>query len=331
MDIMPTEQVKTLPQLETIIVEHPKPFDIIIIGGGPAGLTAGMYATRSGLSTLLIEKTLFGGQISATDWIENYPGFPHGITGMEMAARLEEHARKFGLDIIFGAVEEIKAERKTKLKEVLIEGKVLKAKSVIIATGVEPKKLGVPGEKKLRGRGVSYCATCDGPFYKNKKIIVVGGGNSAVEEALFLTKFASLVTIVHRREKLRADDIFSKRAMSHEKIYIAWESVIEEIFGKDRVEGAILKNVKSGKKTKVAADGIFMYVGSIPNTAFLKDLVKLDKEGCIITDDAMKTNKEGIFAAGDVRSTDLRQIVTAASDGAIAANSAKKYIEELPK
>jgi len=325
---MPTEELKTLPKLETIIIEHPKPFDLIIVGGGPAGLSAGMYATRSGFSTLLIEKTLLGGQVSTTDRIENYPGFLNGVSGMELTKKLEGHAKEYGLKIIFGNVTEIRSEKKSKLKEVIIEGKRLKSKALIIATGTEPKKLNVAGEREFRGRGVSYCATCDGPLYKDKKIIVVGGGDAAVEEALFLTRFASLVTIVHRRDKLRADAIFAKRAMSNQKIYIAWNSVVEEIFGKDRVEGVTVKNVKTEKKIKLAADGIFIYVGYIPNTGFLKDLIKLDSEGYIITDNEMKTNVEGVFAAGDVCSKDLRQIVTAASDGAIAANSAKKYIEE---
>lgn len=326
---MPTEELKTLPKLEAIIVEHPKPFDLIIIGGGPAGLTAGMYATRAGLSTLLIEKTLFGGQSLAADWVENYPGFPEGISGVELAKKFEEHAKKFGLEIIFGSVEEVTFKKKSKLKEVIIGTNILRSKALIIATGAEPKKLNIPGEKKLRGRGVSYCATCDAPFYKDKKIIVVGGGNTAVEEALFLTKFAGLVTIVHRRDKLRADAILAKRAMSNPKIYLVWNSIIEEIFGKDRVEGIIIKKIKTNKKTKLAIDGIFIYVGHTPNTTFLKGLVKLDSEGYIITDDKMKTNVEGIFAAGDLRSKEFRQIITSTAEGATAANSVKKYLEEL--
>lgn len=326
---MITEGLKTEPKVETIIVKRKGPLDLIILGGGPAGLTAGIYATRNGLNTLLIEKALLGGQISTTDKIDNYPGFPEGVSGTELSKYLKTQAKKFGLETYFGTAIEIKDEEDKKI--VIVNGRVFTSKALIIASGTEPQKLGVPGEEELRGHGVSYCAMCDGPFYKDKKVIVAGGGNSAIEEAIFLTKFAKLVTIIHRRDELRADKIFELQAKSNPKIYFLWDSKIEEIKGEDKVSEIVLLNIKTNKKKTIECDGVFVYIGSSPNISFLKGQLKLDNEGYIITDDNMKTSIPGIFAAGDVRSKDLRQIVTAASDGAIAAESTRIYLEEQKK
>lgn len=321
------EDLKTLPQIEAIITKKGPSFDLIIIGGGPAGMAAAIYAGRARLKTLLIEKALIGGLASTTYQIENYPGFPEALSGMDLSSRLEIQARKCGADIFYGNVTSIKDEGKKKF--VSIEGKQLDCQSLILAMGSEPKKLEVKGEAEFRGRGVSYCATCDGPFYKDKNIVVVGGGNAAIEEALFLTRYAKKISVVHRRNKLRADRILAERVINDPKIFIFWDSVIQEIQGKNRVEKITIKNVKTKKTSKIAAQGIFIYIGNQPSTQLIKGLINTDDEGFIITDDQMKTNVSGIFAAGDIRHKNLRQIVTSASDGAIAATSALKYIEEL--
>lgn len=326
---MIAEGLKTKPQLETIIVKGKGPIDLIIIGGGPAGLTAGIYASRYGLDALLIEKALPGGAVSTNDRIENYPGFPEGISGALLAKHLEDQAKKMGQEIYFGTVTEIKDNGPQ--KNVLVDGKTFTCSSLIIATGTEPQKLGTKGEDAFRGRGVSYCAICDGPFYKDKKVAVIGGGNAAVEEAIFLTKFAKLVTIIHRRDELRADKTLELEARGNPKIYFLWDSKIEEIKGADKVAEIVVSNIKTNKKSTIECNGIFIYIGTSPNTSFLKGQLKLDQRGFIITDEEMRTSHEGIFAAGDVRSKQLRQVITAASDGAIAAESTRNYLKELKK
>lgn len=320
MPVQAQPKLKPAPQKEKD--DHA---DLIIVGGGPAGLTAGIYAQRARLKTILVEKMILGGAASTTFSIENYPGFPNGISGMELSANLQAQVKKLGLDIRWGNAVSLKTHKEH--KEVIVDGKSLSAKALIIATGTEAAKLGVPGEEEFRGRGVSYCATCDGAFYKDKNIMVVGGGNAAVEEALFLTRFGKKVSIVHRRNVLRADKILAERAAADPKVYFFWHSVIEEIKGKQKVEEALIKELATGKISKVAVDGIFIYVGSKPNSEMVKGLVKLDDKGFIVTDEEMKSSVNGIFAAGDVRVKTLRQIVTAAADGAIAAESARKYIE----
>jgi thioredoxin reductase (NADPH) len=320
------EEAVTLPKIEAIIVEKASALDLIIIGGGPAGLTAGIYAIRARLKTLLIEKALLGGQVSLTDTVENYPGFPEGIKGMELAKRMEDQARRLGLEIIWGTASELEIEGT--LKKITINGKKLSTRALIIATGGEPKKLGVPGEDKFRGRGVSYCAVCDAPFYRDKKVVVVGGGDSAIQEALFLSKYAEIVTVVHRRDQLRANKIFEERARLDPKIYFMWHTSIEEIKGKDKVEEVVVRDVLTNKKTKIKTDGVFIYIGKEPDTEFVKDKIKLDDQGFIITDEEMKTSIEGVFAAGDVRRKSLRQIATAVGDGAMAVDSALKYLEK---
>jgi thioredoxin reductase (NADPH) len=320
-----TTGVKARPKPSAVVIEKKPMLDLIIIGGGPAGLTAALYAARSRLKVLLIEKMILGGLATTTFSIENYPGFPEGISGTDLSNRLQDQVRRLGLDILWGNA--ISLKNKKGLREVQVDGKLLTAKTVIIATGTEAAKLGVSGEDEFRGRGVSYCATCDGPFYKDRNIMVVGGGNSAIEEALFLTRYAAKISIVHRRDQLRADKIYAERALSDSKIYFFWHSVVEKISGKEKIEEVVLKDLQSQKKLKVPVDGIFIYIGSKPNSEIAKNIVKLDQKGFILTDENMKTSAAGIFAAGDVRVKSLRQVVTAASDGAIAADSARKYIE----
>lgn len=318
-------QVKPKPKPQAVVIEKGPLLDLIIIGGGPAGLSAALYAVRARLKILLIEKMILGGQASTTFLIENYPGFPEGLSGIELSNRMQDQVRRLGLDILWGNALSVK--NKKNHREIQVDGKPLTSKAVIIATGTEAAKLGVPGEDEFRGRGVSYCATCDGPFYKDKNVMVVGGGNSAIEEALFLTRYANKISIVHRRDKLRAEKILAERALSNSKIYFFWHSAVEEISGKEKIERVVLKDLQTGKKIKVPMDGIFVYVGNKPNTEMLKESVKLDSKGFIPTDENMKTSATGIYAAGDVRVKSLRQVVTAVADGAIAAESARKYIE----
>jgi len=319
------EELKTLPRLEAIVQSHGPLFDLIIIGGGPAGLTAALYAGRAGLKTLLVEKALLGGMVGTTYLIENYPGFPHGVSGIDLSRHLEEQAKKFGADFYYGDVTEISVKDKKKILK--IDGRQVEARALIIAAGTETKKLGVPGEEQFIGRGVSYCATCDGPFYKGKNIIVVGGGNSAIEEALFLTRYAAKISVVHRRNKLRADNILAEQALNDPKIFVVWDSQVEEILGSSRIEKVKTKNLVTGQTNFIPADGVFIYVGSRPNSGFVKGMINLNDDGYIKTDDNMKSSVPGIFAAGDIRAKSLRQVITAASDGAIAANSARQYIE----
>lgn len=302
-------------------------YDVVIIGGGPAGLTAGLYTARARLKSLLIEKGLSGGQVATTEWVENYPGFNEGISGVELAQRMERQARRFGIEIIQGSV--LKLSLNGKIKNITLEDRGhYKAKSIILATGANPKLLNIDGEERLRGRGVSYCATCDGAFFKGEKIAVIGGGDSAVEEAIFLTKFAKIVYIVHRRDRLRAAKIAQERAFSNSRLKFIFDSVPEKIEGDDYVRALHIKNVKTGETSVLDVRGVFIYVGYRPNTWFLKGLIPLSKDGHIVTNDNMCTSVPGIFAAGDVRSKSLKQITTAVGDGAIAAMAAEKYIEE---
>jgi len=322
-------QLEAKPKAKAVFVEEKKLYDLVVIGGGPAGLTAAIYALRARLKTLLIEKMVLGGLASTAFQIENYPGFPEGISGMELCQKMGEQAKRLGLEVLYGNA--LRVRKNNKHREVEIDGKTLSAKALVIATGSEVAKLGVPGEEEFHGKGVSYCATCDGPFYKDKNVLVVGGGNAAVEEALFLTRYAQKVAIVHRRDELRADKILSERAMSHPKIYFFWHAKVEKITGSKVVTEVLLHDLASEKKLKVPIDGVFIYAGSKPNSELAKGLVKLDDKGFILTDEKMKTSAAGIFAAGDVRAKSLRQIVTAVADGALAADSARGYVEGLTK
>jgi len=305
-----------------------KTYDAIIIGGGPAGLTAGIYLSRARMDTLLIEKAMPGGQAILTEIIENYPGFPHGIAGPELMQKMEEQAVRFGLKIEYGETEEVKV-KKDKVKIVKINNKEYRTLTIILASGAEASKLEVPGEEELRGRGVSYCATCDAPFFKHQKIVVVGGGDTAIEEALYLTKFVWEVTIIHRRDRLRATKILQERVFANKKINFAWDSVVTKVLGKEKVEGVLIQNKKTGEEKEISCQGVFVFVGNVPNSKFLNKVVKLDQKGYIFTDDNMMTSQEGIYACGDVRKKLLRQVVTACGEGATAAYAAQKYIEEI--
>ena len=303
--------------------------DLVIIGGGPAGLTAGLYAARAQLQTLLIEKMAPGGQAASTFLIENYPGFPEGIPGPDLSQAMENQAKRFGLKIINGEVGQLTPRGQA--WELEQEGKKLTAKSVIVATGVEPQKMGIPGEEELRGKGVSYCATCDGPFFRGQDIGVIGGGDSAGDEALYLTRFASRVYLIHRRNALRAEKISQERAFQNKKIEILWDTVATKVLGESGVNGLELKNVKTQEKRTLPVNGVFFYVGLKPNTGFLRSILNLDEQGYVITDDTLATSAPGIFAAGDVRKKLLRQVATAVGDGATAAFAAERYIESLPR
>ncbi|SFG58875.1 thioredoxin reductase (NADPH) [Planifilum fulgidum] len=303
-----------------------KVYDVIIIGAGPAGMTAAVYAARANLDTLMLERGVPGGQMANTEEIENYPGFDH-ILGPDLANKMLEHAKKFGARYQFGEVKKIVDAHP--YKKVVTGKETYLAKAVIIASGAEHRKLGVPGEDRLAGRGVSYCAVCDGAFFRDKELVVVGGGDSAVEEGVFLTKFASKVTIVHRRDQLRAQKILQERAFKNEKVDFIWDTVVEEIVGDDKVTGVKLYNRKTGERREFPCDGVFIYIGMDPLTDWVRDLGITNDAGYIETDERMRTRLKGIFAAGDVREKTLRQVVTATSDGSIAAMEAQQYIEEL--
>lgn len=300
-------------------------FDTIILGGGPAGLSAGIYSARGAVSTAIVDKNMFGGQPSNYLELENYPGFPI-VGGYDLMEKIEEHADKFGIQKF--PMQEIE---KVDLisKKIYTKEYEFSAKTIIIATGAQPMKLGVKGEKEFVGRGVSYCAVCDGAFYKNKVVAVIGGGNSAIEEAMYLTKFASKVFVVHRRDELRADKIIQERAFKNEKIEFVWNNVVKEINGENTVNSVVLEDVKTGKQTDLTVDGVFPYIGIVPNTEDFNGQLMQDKKGFIITDETMATSVNGVFAVGDVRNTPLRQVVTAVSDGAVGAVYALKYLETL--
>lgn len=302
-------------------------FDTVILGGGPAGLSAGIYASRGAISTAIVDINMFGGQPSNYLELENYPGFSV-VGGYDLMEKFEEHADKFGVQK-FPMQEIEKIDLKSNPKIILTKDTEFRAKSVIIATGAQPMKLGVPGEKEFVGRGVSYCAVCDGAFYREKTVAVVGGGNAAVEEAMYLTKFADKVYVIHRRDELRADKIVQERAFKNEKIEFIWDSVVKEILGEDLVHTAVLENVKTKEIKKLPVDGVFPYIGITPNVEKISGQLEQDAGGFIMTDETMKTSIDGVYAVGDVRHTPLRQVITAASDGAIGAVYAVKYIETL--
>jgi len=310
--------------------EQKNEFDIAIIGGGPAGLTAGLYAARARMDTIIVEKMMFGGQAAITETIENYPGFPGGIAGADLTNKMKEQAAKFGLGFIDAEVKAIKRhETGNKGFTIITDERELFTRALIIATGADPQKLEVPGESEYEGRGVSYCATCDGPFFRDQDIVVVGGGDTAVEEGLFLTKFGSKVTLVHRRDRLRATKVLQERALANPKLDFAWGSVVTEIVGENSVEGVKIKNVKTGEEKVLPARGVFVFVGIKPNTNFLQGQVEIDKSGYVITDENMQSSVSGIYACGDARKKLLRQVVTACGEGATAAFSAQHYVEQL--
>jgi len=298
---------------------------VIILGSGPAGLSAALYAARAELTPLVFTGTDIGGQAATTSIIENYPGFPDGVGGTQLADLFTKNAEKFGARFEYDMVTSVDlTKRPYKLTNY---GKEFYARSLIITTGASPNKLNVPGEKELTGRGVSYCATCDGWFFKNKKVAVVGGGDSALEEGLFLTRYASSVTIIHRRNELRAGALLQKRAKENPKIFFIWDTVVEEIKGKDAVTSLKLRNVKTGEYSELPVDGIFVFVGHSPNTALFQDSLALDERGYIRIDERMRTNIPGVFAAGEAADSHYRQVITSAGMGAAAAIEATRFLE----
>ncbi len=302
-------------------------YDVIILGGGPAGISAAIYASRGAASTAIIDISMFGGQPSNYLELENYPGFGK-IGGYDMMEKFEEHADMF--EIAKYPMQEIeKIDLQSSPKTIETKEAVFEGKTVIIATGAQAKKLGIKGEKELLGRGVSYCAVCDGAFYKDKTVAVVGGGNAAVEEGCYLTKFAKKVYIIHRRDKLRADKIVQDRAFKNDKVEFIYDTVPVEIQGQDNVETLVLKNVKTEEITNLQTDGVFPYIGFSPNVEHINGQLEQDSAGFIVTNDCMQTSVDGVFAIGDVRTTPLRQVITAAADGAVAGCFAVKHLEEI--
>ena len=302
-------------------------YDLVIVGGGPAGLTAGLYAARARLNVILLEKIVPGGQVVTTDWIENYPGFPEGISGPDLVQKMTAQVQKFDLKIETNAV--VSMDLSEPIKKITLSDRVITTHAIIIASGASPKKLGVPGEDTFYGKGVSACATCDGPFFKDSVVAAVGGGDTAVQESLFLTKFAKKVYLIHRRDQLRAEAILQERALANEKIEFLWDSVLTGIKGLTDVEKISVQNLKTGDTKEIAVDGCFIWVGILPNAEFLPEVVELDQYGFIIVDVNMQTSVAGVYAAGDVRSTPLRQIATAVGDAAIAAFSAEHYLQNV--
>jgi thioredoxin reductase (NADPH) len=300
-------------------------YDIVIIGAGPAGLAAGIYAARDNSNTLIVEKNFPGGQVAITETIENYPGFKE-IVGADLTEKMYNQAEKYGVQIRSGIATNF--DFSSKLKSLELNGKKIQAKSIILATGVKPKHPGLKNEAKFIGRGISFCATCDANFYIDKEVAVIGGGDSALEEALYLTKFVKKVTIIHRRDKLRATKIFQERAFKNPKIDFIWNADIQEVTGHLKVESIIYKDKLTGETKELKIDGIFVFIGLDPATEDFKGLVNMDEAGFVKTSETMETNLKGIFAAGDLRVKPLRQVVTAVSDGAVAAKFADKYIEE---
>ena len=309
---------------EVVVSEY---HEAVIIGGGPAGLTAGLYLMRAGIDTLLLEKTLPGGTPLNTDRIENYPGFPEGISGKELMDRKVKHAKAFGLPIKeFTEVESLSFEGERFI--IKTSAGLFESMGVIVATGTESMKMNIPGERELAGRGISYCATCDGMFFRNLDVAVIGGGDSAIEEALSLANIVRKVNIIHRRDTLRAQKILQERAFKNNKVEFLWNKKVIEIAGRDQVEYVVVEDTHKGERSRVEVNGVFVYIGSAPNTAFLKELVKRDSAGFIITDENLATKTKGLFIAGDVRKKTLRQIATAVGDGALAAVNLEKYIFE---
>lgn len=305
-----------------------KKYDVVIVGGGPGGLCAGMYSARARRKTVCLEKYLPGGQIAVTGEVEDYPGFEH-ISGAELGMKFTEHAKKFGLEIEMDEVEEVFCDGEDRVAR-CASGDVYRGKALIISTGGSPTKLGVPGEAEYSGKGVSYCAICDGAFFRDKVIAVVGGGDAAVEEGAFLTKFGSKVYLIHRRDQLRAQKIIQKRAFDNPRMEFIWDTVVESVNGDGRVVTDLsLRNIKSGEHRKLAVGAIFVYVGFRPNTGIFREPVKVDDGGYIVTDSRMETSIPGIFACGDVRSQLVRQVTNAVGDGTTAAVAAEKYIESL--
>jgi thioredoxin reductase (NADPH) len=303
-------------------------YDVVIIGGGPAGLTAGLYSSRAKLKTLVIERMIMGGQVMTTTKVENYPGFPGGIDGPDLMLRFQEHCQEFGLETTTGEATGLRLEDGVKV--LTVDEKEVRARAVIVTTGAEPSKLDVPGEVEFTGRGVSYCATCDGAFFREQEIAIVGGGDTAAEEALFLTRFAKKVYLIHRRDALRATKVLQDRIFANEKIEVLWNSAVDKVNGDQTGMTSIdLRNTKTGDVRDLPLQGLFVAIGVTPKAAFLTEVLDLDADGHVLTDPECRTSMTGVFAAGDVRKKILKQIATAVGDGAVAAIMAEKYIDEL--
>lgn len=325
MDIEYNEMLYT--DIGGTVMSEEKIYDVVIIGAGPAGMTAAVYTSRGNLSTLMLERGIPGGQMANTEEVENYPGFD-SILGPELSTKMFDHAKKFGAEYAYGDVTEIIDGEE--FKTIKAGSKEFKTRAIIITTGAEYKKMGVPGEKELGGRGVSYCAVCDGAFFKNKNLVVVGGGDSAVEEGIYLTRFAEKVTIVHRRDKLRAQKIIQDRAFANDKIDFIWNNTVKQVNEENGKVGSVtLVSTVDGTEQEFAADGVFVYIGMLPLTKPFEGLGILNEAGYIPTNEEMETSIPGIFAAGDVREKTLRQIVTATGDGSIAAQAVQHYVEML--
>lgn len=312
----------------TLDIENERPAveRVMILGGGPAGLAAAIYAARANHAPLLLTGHEIGGQVATTDLVENYPGFVEGVQGAELAREMQAQAERFGARVVYDTITRVNLfERPFHL---IGAEREYRSHSLIVATGASATKLNVPGEREFTGRGVSYCATCDGYFFKKKEIVIVGGGDSALEEGLFLTKFASCVTIIHRRDTLRAGAILQKRAREHPRIHFLWNGLVEEILGSQRVEGVRVRNVVNGETQRLLTDGVFIYIGHKPNSNVFEGQLELDAQGYIATDKQMRTNIEGVFAAGEIADPHFRQVITSAGMGAAAAMEAEKYLAE---
>lgn len=299
-------------------------YDIVIVGGGPAGYTAALYASRAGLSTLLLEKMSAGGQMALTGDIENYPGFDEGIDGLTLGMKMQQGAERFGAKTEYAEVTAVDFSKK--IKEIKTDYTTYYAKTVVVSSGANPRELGVKGEEELVSRGVHYCAHCDGRFYKNKTVVVVGGGNSAVQDALYLSRLAQKVYLVHRRDELRATKLYYDQLLKSENIEFVWNSVVEEFISDGRLNAIKIKNIVTQEISEISCDGVFVSIGRKPATEFLCDAVELDNNGYIIADESTKTNVEGVYAVGDVRTKALRQVVTAVADGAVAVHYAEEYL-----
>ena len=299
-------------------------YDLSILGAGPAGLSAAIYGGRANLDVLVLEQMISGGEIANSERLDNYPGFPEGISGVEFGQLLEKQAARFGAEIIPASIEE--ADILGEIKKVTSSMGNFYGRTIVVATGTSPRLLGVPGEDAFRGRGLSFCATCDGPFFRDGRIAVIGGGDSAVKEALYLTRFAEKIFLIHRRDKLRAVPFLQKQILSHPKVEVLWDTVVKSFDGGQQLEEITIENLKDSSTSSLPVDGAFLYVGRVPNTGFLKG-VEMDNQGYIITSEEMETSVPGVFAAGDVRRKFLRQVVTAAADGAIAAMMAVRFLE----
>ena len=299
-------------------------YDTVIIGGGPGGYTAALYAARAGLDTLVIEKLSAGGQMGLTSQIDNYPGFPEGVDGFDLGQKMAEGAHRFGVKTVYAEVYSLRLEGD--VKEARTSEGIYRGKTVIIATGAEPRALGVPGEKELIGKGVNYCAHCDGMFYRGKTVVLVGGGNSAAADALYLSRLCEKVILVHRRDTLRATKIYHEPLMRAENVEFLWDSQVTELIAEERVKAVKVTNVKTGVEQQIPCHGVFVSVGRVPTTGLLEGQLQLDAGGYIVADESTKTGIPGVYAVGDVRTKELRQIVTAVADGAVAAHQAEQYL-----